>query len=347
MNQFFNNPTGSDVSFIFPEENNQIIYAHRIVLAANSPVFFKSFYGEYLDSTTHQFIIEDFSYRSFLDMMKHMYSTETVITYSVIAKFLEIDQEVISDCCMEKLYQQIEYTRDLYQVADCYQFDVLKTKCLDFVLDKCIDARCVSVLIADDDSFIHRCCLDFLAKNFRGNNKVKNLIINICDQETFVKIVSSEILQASEYQVFMLICDWCLKNQLPIDSFMSYVRYGELTEIEKKTIKQKTGLSCPNSEQDTRHREVFKQTRNKKKCFTPICAICQNHLLNNCIECEGLEKLSTGKCKFVGGYCGHEFHKHCILKWSKVKKLCPLCYKPWVVEVDNLFTNPVPTKGAQ
>lgn len=75
---------------------------------------------------------------------------------------------------------------------------------------------------------------------------------------------------------------------------------------------------------------------------TPVdnCAICRNHIMDQCIECQantdsktGANGGSTGKeCTVAWGTCNHAFHKHCITKWLTTRKVCPLDNKAWTYQ---------------
>ncbi|KAK2962100.1 putative RING-box protein [Blattamonas nauphoetae] len=58
------------------------------------------------------------------------------------------------------------------------------------------------------------------------------------------------------------------------------------------------------------------------------CAICRNHLMEVCIECQAAGS-SIDNCKIAWGTCNHAFHQHCVDRWLKTKKACPLCYSDW------------------
>lgn len=59
------------------------------------------------------------------------------------------------------------------------------------------------------------------------------------------------------------------------------------------------------------------------------CAICRNHIMDSCVECQnGLE--NSNCCSVSWGKCGHAFHSHCIDKWRNLRNVCPLDTEPWV-----------------
>lgn len=57
------------------------------------------------------------------------------------------------------------------------------------------------------------------------------------------------------------------------------------------------------------------------------CAICRNHTMDLCIECQATA--STSGCEIAWGKCNHAFHLHCIAKWLKTRGVCPLDNAEW------------------
>eukprot|EP00922_Rhytidocystis_sp_ex-Travisia-forbesii_P061843 GHVS01091589.1.p1 GENE.GHVS01091589.1~~GHVS01091589.1.p1 ORF type:complete len:150 (+),score=26.73 GHVS01091589.1:132-581(+) len=73
------------------------------------------------------------------------------------------------------------------------------------------------------------------------------------------------------------------------------------------------------------------------------CAICRNHIMDMCIECQagGQTCGSTGSgggggdggdCKIAWGVCNHAFHLHCITRWLKTRQVCPLDNTDWELQ---------------
>ena len=61
------------------------------------------------------------------------------------------------------------------------------------------------------------------------------------------------------------------------------------------------------------------------------CAICQNKLVEACIACLAVD---IKVCIAVEGKCGHPYHLHCIERWLKQRKVCPLDNRVWHFEKD-------------
>lgn len=64
------------------------------------------------------------------------------------------------------------------------------------------------------------------------------------------------------------------------------------------------------------------------------CAICRGGLGDPCMDCEANDGTLTTTCTTERGIapgCAHVYHGHCIRRWIRKRRVCPLCNQEWVV----------------
>ena len=72
------------------------------------------------------------------------------------------------------------------------------------------------------------------------------------------------------------------------------------------------------------------------KAANEKCSICFNILTEKCAPClETSTNIIDVICKVSMGQCGHAYHSHCIDKWIKDVKICPIDQSPWIVSASD------------
>lgn len=100
-----------------------------------------------------------------------------------------------------------------------------------------------------------------------------------------------------------------------------------------------------NEQEDQKPNKTNKKKRFEVKKWTAVafwswdqtnetCAICRNHLMEPCMECQGKidnaeNPLESASCPRAVGTCNHSFHLHCISTWITTRNSCPLDSSEW------------------
>ncbi|CAL5081182.1 unnamed protein product [Urochloa decumbens] len=157
---------GRDISVVAPDladvsfrVEGETFAAHRLVLAARSPVFKAALYGEMAESKASSVVaIEDMRAPTFRSMLDYMYHGSLPVA---VAATLEID-----DAALKEEFQH------LYVAADRYGLDTLKEMCEEVLCARVSVSTVLSNLVFAEERTCTKLkprCLDFLAvgENFK------------------------------------------------------------------------------------------------------------------------------------------------------------------------------------
>ncbi|PSK75441.1 hypothetical protein CJJ07_004781 [Candidozyma auris] len=121
----------------------------------------------------------------------------------------------------------------------------------------------------------------------------------------------------------------------------SYVRSGDDEKETPQPNDRNTILVQDQLEKDgnTKRKQRFEVKKWTAVAFwswdivVETCAICRNHLMEPCIECQPNSiNNSADNCIAAWGVCNHAFHMHCIQRWLKSRAVCPLDNKDWTYQ---------------
>ncbi|CAN6162262.1 unnamed protein product [Urochloa humidicola] len=150
---------GRDISIVAPDladvsfrVEGETFAAHRLVLAARSPVFKAALYGEMAESKANSVVaIEDMRAPTFRSMLDYMYHG----TLPAAATPEEMDDDAM----------KVEFQR-LYVAADRYGLDTLKEMCEEVLCASVSVSTVLSNLVFAEERTCNKLkprCLDFLA----------------------------------------------------------------------------------------------------------------------------------------------------------------------------------------
>lgn len=137
--QFVNNPTLSDVTFVV--EGKQF-YAHRICLLASSDAFRAMFDGGYKEKNAKDVEIPNIRWNVFELMMRFIYTGNVDVSVDIAQDLLRAaDQyllEGLKRLCEYSIAQiiSVENIMLMYELSEAYNATTLKQSCILFILEK-------------------------------------------------------------------------------------------------------------------------------------------------------------------------------------------------------------------
>ncbi|KAK3097884.1 hypothetical protein FSP39_014151 [Pinctada imbricata] len=172
----------TDVSFVFPNDGNRRVRAHKLVLSVRSPVFKAMFYGG-LPENPENISIPDISANVFTEFIRYIYTDKA-----------ELDDRTVTE---------------LLYASNKYQFAAMMQKCEEYLLNALsVDNACtvfsqasvfdMTKLKAEVMSYINIHALEvFKSPDFQNLTK-----------DCLADILSSEDITASEFDIIEAILQW-------------------------------------------------------------------------------------------------------------------------------------------
>ncbi|EFX85820.1 hypothetical protein DAPPUDRAFT_45560 [Daphnia pulex] len=202
-----------DVHFDF--KDSQTVGAHTVILSAGSPVFSAMFRSEFLESKTKKVNIIDIDIEVFRQLLIYLYTGSA-----------------------PKLAEE-NMTQLLFEAADKYNIDNLKTECTDVLL-KCVNLdNAISLLIWShfhSAAKLKEASLKFLAENsleICSQPEWMDLIINYPEFPVFSAMFRSEFLESITKKVNIIDIDIEVFRQLLI-----YLYTGSAPKLAEENMTQ-------------------------------------------------------------------------------------------------------------
>lgn len=215
--------TTGDIKFIVDSE---AIYAHRYILASNSPKYKAQFYGKQPDND--EISVEGVTTAGFKEFLQLFYLEDVILTMENIESVLTLVQQSLVpdffDECIDfiKRSTTVDNLCTIYRLANTYDLKELKEFC-----EKRVSCSAKKLFICDD----------FLD----------------CDRETLKQILALDSLGCEEGEVFDACILWaraaCAKNVIDssnplnlsaaLGDAITLVRFGSMT-LEEFAVRQKS-----------------------------------------------------------------------------------------------------------
>lgn len=217
-----NNQILSDVKFIFPNSQSQVIYGHTFLLSKKSPVFYRLFHG----NVTNEGItieIKDVSPYSFLELLKYIY-TEIVV--------------LVEENVSEINYLANKYLiKNLQQECEAFVEENISIENVLTILEGSIDFKC---------NLIEETCVDFI--EIHTDEILSHEYFLKTDIEIVRYLLAFDTMNCNEMKIFNLVIKWaevyCAKNKKKITSLRGLfrlIRFPTMNSVEfAECIKHRT-----------------------------------------------------------------------------------------------------------
>lgn len=296
LRTLLNSEKFSDVIFHVGQEEEEI-YAHRLILASRSPVFKSMFYTEFEESRQRIVVVRDMRPVIFLDMLQAIYTDRCKVRARTVVELL--------------------FAAKKYQIAS------LIKKCVKYLKNRCGVKSACSLLNAMPQLMAEeQVVINFIEDH--AEECLKTKAWSQLSQSNMVKIYKSDQLAAKESSLFTAMLTWakarCTRKALdnnPInikkmcEEVIPHVRFPIMTSGEFSSIVVPTKI-LPNQQV----MEIYKYMANLKVKFKP-----PQKVDYNCTVCTFFNTADKDRCEI----CQTPAPPPTSSKIKLVAWPCPIC----------------------
>lgn len=185
IRKLYNNPMGADVEFSLSSKmfrGESKVAAHKIILAASSPVFQKMFYVDMMNSAVVS--VTGVSFEAFLEFLQFFYTNQVVLTERNIAEVMKLIEKYDMPKCQLICEQFLKDTVSSELVLSYYELALL------YNCSRGLIKECEEIIAAD------------IATTFKMTS------FGQCNYSVMRNIFQMESLNCSEFDVFTAAMFW-------------------------------------------------------------------------------------------------------------------------------------------